>query len=82
MMIGYFDRFDFIESQYYCLNKYPKLFSSYTHKRFNDFCERRKFKPGLNIMSPGIDREGMRFCASQILRSVRNQRQKVMNYGD
>lgn len=76
----HFDRFDFVESQYYVLNKYPHLFPHSVHERFEAFIQRANFKPGLNIMNPGIDREGMRFNASQILRSVRNHNYRIKNY--
>jgi len=77
--MSHFDRFDIIESQYYVLNKYPHLFPSSVHKRFAVFCINWKFKPGVFVMSPGKDREGMRFNASQILRSVRNENYRIKN---
>ncbi len=78
-MIGHFDRFDIVESQYYVLTKYPHLFPLSVHKRFAEFCIKRKFKPGIGVMTPGKDREGMRFNASQILRSVRKEMWRMKN---
>lgn len=78
--MSHFNRFDIVESQYYVLTKYPHLFPLSVHKRFNDFCIKRHFKPGLFVLTPSkSDRSMMRFNASQILRSVRNENWRIRN---
>lgn len=75
-----FDPFDVMESHYYVLTKYPRLFSREHHIKFDRIAERRRFKPGLFIMTPSRDdRIGMRFNAAQLIRMGRCNRSKIKN---